>query len=113
SPTAQLLVLPVLIYHFERSTRGMWVCVAFLVSCTLLMMMSWVVAHEPQLALKSGADYGIPVKNYIDQSHEFALCAVALAYPIASLLGQKRFAKAALLAIIGLSFVANMAFVIV
>jgi O-antigen ligase len=113
SPTAKLLVLPVLIYHFERSTRGMWVFVAFLVSCTLLMVMSWVVAYEPQLALKSGADYGIPVKNYIDQSQEFALCAVGLAYPIVSLLGQKRFTKAALLAIIGLSLVANMAFVIV
>ena len=113
SPTAKLLVLPVLIYHFERSTRGMWVFVAFLVSCTLLMVMSWVVAYEPRLALKSGADYGIPVKNYIDQSQEFALCAVALAYPIVRLLGQKRFAQAALLAIIGLSLVANMAFVTV
>jgi O-antigen ligase len=112
-PTAKLLVLPVLIYHFERSTRGMWVFVAFLISCTLLMVMSWVVAYEPQLALKSGADYGIPVKNYIDQSQEFALCAVALAYPIVSLLGQKRFTKAALLAAIGLSLVANMAFVTV
>ena len=113
SPTAKLLVLPFLIYHFERSTRGMWVFVAFLISCTLLMVMSWVVAYEPQLALKSGADYGIPVKNYIDQSQEFALCAVALAYPIVSLLGQKRFIQAALLAAIGLSLVANMAFVIV
>src|ERR1035437_3675685 len=112
-PTAKLLVLPVLIYHFERSTRGMWVFVAFLVSCALLMVMSWVVAYEPQLAFKSGADYGIPVKNYIDQSQEFALCAVALAYPIVSLLGQKRFTKAALLAAIGLSLVANMAFVTV
>ena len=31
-PTAKLLVLPVLIYHFERSTRGVWVFVAFLIS---------------------------------------------------------------------------------
>jgi O-antigen ligase len=76
-------------------------------------MMSWIVAYEPQLALKSGADYGIPVKNYIDQSQEFALCAVALAYPIMNLLGQKRFTQAALLAAISLSLVANMAFVIV
>src|SRR5260370_1520999 len=112
-PTAKLLVLPVLIYHFERSTRGMWVFVAFLISCTLLMVMSWVVAYEPRLALKSGADYGIPVKNYIDQCQEFALCGVALAYPIVSLLGQKRFTKAALLGAICLSLVANMAFVIV
>ena len=112
-PTVKLLVLPVLIFHFERSLRGMWVFVAFLISCTLLMVMSWVVAYEPQLAFKSGSDYGIPVKNYIDQSQEFALCAVALAYPIVKLLAQRRFAQAALLTAIGLSLVANMAFVIV
>ena len=33
---------------------------------------------------------GIFVKNYIDQSQEFALCAVALAYPIVMLLRAKR-----------------------
>ena len=27
-PTAKLLVLPVLLYHFQRSTRGTWVFVA-------------------------------------------------------------------------------------
>ena len=44
SPTVKLLVLPVLFYHFERSTRGMWVFIAFLMSCALLMVMSWIVA---------------------------------------------------------------------
>ena len=34
---------PVLFYHFERSSRGMWVFIAFLVSCALLMVMSWIV----------------------------------------------------------------------
>ena len=29
NPAAKLLVLPFLLYHFERSTRGMWVFVAF------------------------------------------------------------------------------------
>ena len=83
SPTTKLLVLPVLFYHFERSTRGMWVFVAFLVSCALLMVMSWIVAIDPGLSLKAPASRGrgIFVKNYIDQSQEFALCAVALAYP--------------------------------
>ena len=35
SPATKLLVLPFLFYHFERSTRGMWVFIAFLASCTL------------------------------------------------------------------------------
>ena len=68
SPTAKLLVLPVLFYHFERSSRGLWAFIAFLVSCTLLLAMSWIVAFDPRLALKSGAEFGVPVKNYIDQS---------------------------------------------
>ena len=115
-PTAKLLVLPFLLYHFERSQRGQWVFVAFLVSCTLLMVMSWIVAFKPGLALKvidDGVSRGIFVKNYIDQSQEFALCAVALAYPIVMLLRAKRIWPALLLAALGLSFVVNMAFVIV
>jgi O-antigen ligase len=112
-PTVKLLMLPVLLYHFERSARGVQVVVAFLVSCVLLMAMSWLVAFDPRLALKSGADYGIPVKNYIDQSQEFALCAVALAYPVISLLRAGKIWLAALLSVIALSFVANMVFVTV
>jgi len=89
------------------------VFVAFLASCVALLVMSWVVAFDPRLALKSGAAYGVPVKNYIDQSQEFALCAVALAFPIVTLLRTKRIMQAVLLSAIALSFVVNMAFVIV
>ena len=113
SPTIKLLALPGLFYHFERSARGMWPFIAFLASCTLLMAMSWIVAFDPTLALKPEAEYGVPVKNYIDQSQEFALCAVALAYPVFTLLRTKRFLPAALLTALSLSFVFNMMFVIV
>jgi O-antigen ligase len=113
SPTAKLLVLPVLLFHFERSARGVQVLVAFLVSCALLLAMSWIVAFDPKLALKPGASYGVPVKNYIDQSQEFALCAVALAYPVITLLRAKRTWLAVLLIAVSLSFVINMMFVIV
>ena len=107
-PAAKLLVLPGLFYHFERSARGMWVFIAFLVSCTLLMAMSWIVAFDPGLALKSEAEYGVPVKNYIDQSQSFALCAVALAYPVITLLRANRILLAAVLTAVSLSFVVNM-----
>jgi O-antigen ligase len=113
NPTAKLLVLPALIYHFERSTRGAWVFAAFLASCTVLLGMSWVVAFEPRLTIKPIAEYGVPVKNYIDQSQEFALCAVALIYPIVKSLGQRKFLSGALLAALSLSFAINMAFVVV
>jgi O-antigen ligase len=112
-PTVKLLVLPLLFHHFERSERGVYVFVAFLVSCVLLMGMSWIVVLDPGLALKSEASYGVPVKNYIDQSQEFALCAVALAYPAVILLRDKRTMLAALLIAISSSFVLNMLFVVV
>ncbi len=41
---------------------------------------------------------GIFVKNYIDQSQEFALCAVALAYPVFLLRDAKIILPALLLA---------------
>jgi O-antigen ligase len=120
-PVAKLLVIPFLFYHFERSTRGMHVLTAFLVSCVLLQALSWIVAFEPRLALRAVpwqdyygvVAYGVPVKNYIDQSQEFALCAVALTYPIVTLLRAERILPAALLIAVSLSFVVNMTFVIV
>jgi O-antigen ligase len=114
SPTAKLLMLPLLLYHFERSPRGLWVFIAFLASCTLLMAVSWAVAFEPDLTLKPEAEArGIFVKNYIDQSQEFALCAVALAYPIMTFLQTNRVRLAGLLTAVALSFLANMVFVVI
>jgi O-antigen ligase len=111
--TVKLLMLPLLFWHFARSERGNWVFVAFLVSCALLMAMSWIVAFDPRLALKPDAAHGVPVKNYIDQSQEFALCAVALGYPVVRLINRRKFAAAVVLALLGLSFVLNMMFVVV
>jgi O-antigen ligase len=121
SPVVKLLAIPFLFYHFERSTRGEQVLIAFLVSCVLLLAMSWIVMFDPALALRSkpledyyGAiAYGVPVKNYIDQSQEFSLCAVVLAYPIVTLLRAKRILPAALLIALSLSFIINMTFVVV
>jgi O-antigen ligase len=114
-PTAKLLVLPLLFQHYSRSERGLWVFIAFLVSCALMVVMSWIVAFFPGLTLKAEAvaSHGIFVKNYIDQSQEFALCAVALAYPIVMLARSGKIALAVLLGLLALAFVSNMAFVIV
>ena len=111
NPTAKLLAIPFLVYHFERSRRGMWMFVTFLISCFLLMIMSWVVAYIPELSIKKLPDYGVPVKNYIDQSQEFAICAFALAWPILDLVRKRSFRRAALLSAVALSFIANLIFV--
>ena len=119
-PAVRLLALPLLLYHYERSPRGMWVFKAFLASCLLLMALSWLVAFDPALSLKlyfSRGPYdpasGIAVKNYIDQSQEFMLCAVVLAYPALAHLRSNRIRTAALSAAISLSFLVNMMFVVI
>nr|WP_247516205.1 O-antigen ligase family protein [Bradyrhizobium sp. 190] len=116
SPATKLLVLPFLFYHFERSTRGMWVFIAFLASCTLLTVASWMVAIDPSLSLKAPDEpqgHGIFVKNYIDQSQEFLLCTVVLAFPIITLLRQGKIRQALLLTLVAANFVVNMVFVVV
>jgi O-antigen ligase len=120
SPAAKLLVLPLLLYHFERSSRGVWVFIAFLVSCALLAVMSCIVALDPNLSAKlylSRGPYtpisGIFVKDYIDQGQEFTLCTVAVLYPIVTLLRDNKTKQALLLVAIALGFVANMLLVVV
>jgi O-antigen ligase len=112
--------LPLLLYHFERSSRGVLVFIAFLASCALLAVVSCIVALDPNLSAKlyfSRGPYlpvsGIFVKDYIDQGQEFTLCTVALLYPIVTLLREGRTRQALLLAAVALSLVANMLLVVV
>lgn len=119
-PVTKLLVIPLLIYQFERWPYGRWVFSAFLASCVLLMLLSFVVAIDPAASLKlylSRGPYkpasGIAVRNYIDQSQEFALCAIALLYPVVSLFRQGRVRTAGLFALLAGGFLANMMFVVV
>jgi O-antigen ligase len=119
-PAAKLLVIPLLIYQFERWPYGNWVFSAFLASCALLMLHSFVVAIDPGLSLKpylSRGPYkvesGIAVRNYIDQSQEFALCAIAVLYPAVTMFRQGRVRIAALFTLFAVGFLANMMFVVV
>jgi O-antigen ligase len=110
-PVAKLVLIPPLLYHFNRSERGFQVCLAFLVSCALLAVYSWIVLLDPAWKLTATASAGVPVKNYIDQSQEFTLCAFALALPALTFWrGGSVIATAACLSLI-LLFVTNMVFV--
>jgi O-antigen ligase len=112
APYAKFLLLPGLFHYFERSSRGMWIFVAFLISSTLLMVTSWITAFEPSFTLKPVRVCGVFVKNYIEQGQELSLCAVALVYPIMMLLRKgKRWQAGALIAL-ALALLSNMVFVI-
>ena len=110
-PVAKLVLIPPLLYHFSRSERGLQVCFAFLGSCALLAVYSWIVLLDPAWKITATASSGVPVKNYIDQSQEFTLCAVALALPALTFRRSGRaIATSACLALI-LLLATNMVFV--
>jgi O-antigen ligase len=77
----KLAVIPILIAQFRRSDWGQWVLLGFLVSCTLLLVLSWAFVIGGPLdpsPLWTQKQLGIPVKDYIAQSGNFTLCAFAL-----------------------------------
>jgi hypothetical protein len=88
----KLLVLPLLFYHFERLAPWRMGFIAFLASCALLMrvvagrLRAGSLAQAPPFTRLLCPASGIVVKNYIAQSQEFVLCAVALAYPVLTFL---------------------------
>lgn len=116
-PLLKFLILPSLLYYFEVSGRGSWVLWAFLFSCVVLMINSWIIIFEPTLALKTGRccgeDYGVSVRNYIDQSQEFGVCLVAL-FSAALFCIERRLWKASVwLCLAGVAFAANLIFVVI
>ncbi|WP_439371712.1 O-antigen ligase family protein [Bradyrhizobium sp. DASA03120] len=111
-PLAKLLALPFLIYHFERSPRGSWIFISFVLSCALVMGLSWIVLFKPELKLTTTLSAGVPVKNYIDQSQEFVLCMVALAPWTISFCRRGDYWAATACAALIVAFFANMAFVV-
>ena len=110
-PVAKLVLIPPLIYHFSRSERGLQVCLAFLGSCALLAVYSWIVLLDPAWKITATASSGVPVKNYIDQSQEFTLCAFALALPALTFWRGGRVAATIVCLALILLFVTNMVFV--
>lgn len=112
SPTAKLLAIPILMYQFERSERGPWIAIAFLASCTVIMLASWLMFVDPRFTLDAGKTLGVPVKNYIVQSKEFALCAFGLFGAAMYLHGRQQMKLASAMMVLGVGFLVNMVFVV-
>lgn len=112
NPTLKFLMMPFLIYYFRMSSRSVWILLAFLGSCTVLLGLSWVTAFVPNLTPTASLQPGVPVKNYIDQSQSFALCAVVLAWPISELIKDRKVHLALPLLVLSIGFLANLSFVV-
>ena len=109
-PVTKLLAVPLLLYHYERSQRAHWVLFAFVASCVVLMGLSWVTYFADWKASPGGLA-GVPVRNYIDQSHEFALCLFVMAPLFLSLAAKGNRAWTLAFAAVMVGFYLDMRFV--
>ena len=112
-PTLRLLAIPLLFIQFRRSDRGMWVLGGFLVSCTVLLAVSWLLSVWPIYLRPNNAYPGVPTKDYIVQSGEFLICAFTVAHLAVSAWREQRRGAAAALAALAIVFLLNIAFVAV
>jgi O-antigen ligase len=106
---SKLLVIPLLIAHFQVSERGDWVFKAFLASCMALLVLSWVLVLAPSsLVPLWGHSLGVPVKDYIAQANEFTVCAFLLGAVSLMACRQRRRALAVAAALTAAAFVLNV-----
>lgn len=107
----RLLLIPLLLAHFQRSGRSERVVCAFLISSTTLLLTSFVLVLTPGLTWRGPIIAGIPVHDEIFQSSNFLLCGFgALGYAVYEVkrLGYR---VASVLFVLGALFLANFAFV--
>ena len=106
----KLLFIPLLLAQMSRSEHGWWVILAFFGSATVLLLVSWCLALIPGLSWR-GNYVGVPVKDYIFQSGEFALCAFALLGYGVELWRSRRRELAVAAVLLAAIFFANVAYV--
>jgi O-antigen ligase len=107
----RLLFIPLLLLHFQRSDRGVWVLWGFLVSTFAVLVVSWASLLIPALASRENV-VGVPVKEYISQSAEFVVCAFGLLAWACEAARQRRWRLALGLVLASLFFLADILFVV-
>jgi len=117
----KLLAIPLLLVQFRcfkpgkvrRTECGIWVLAAFLISCTILLVVSWGLVLLPHLSWRGRNPdiIGVPVKDRITQSSLFVLCAFGLIESACIAWRHARRGWAAALLLLALIFLANVLFV--
>jgi O-antigen ligase len=107
----RLLFIPLLLFHFRRSERGVWVLWGFLAASFAVLLASWASLLIPSLASHENV-VGVPVKEYISQSAEFVVCAFALLGFAGEAARERRWRLALGLVVAALLFLADILFVV-
>jgi O-antigen ligase len=106
----KLLVIPLLLAQYRRSDRAKWAILAFCISASALVALSWLTPY-PGLWGRDKADVGVPVKDYIAQSGIFTICAFGLFAQALDWWRARRRHLALGAVFIGALFIANILFV--
>lgn len=107
----KLLVIPLLFVHYRRADNAEWVFGGFVLSCTVLLVVSYVLAFWPQPVRLFSNDFGVPVKNAASQSGEFVTCIFGLIYLAYDALRRRRWRWLVGPAVVILAMLANIMFV--
>jgi len=105
----KLLCIPLLLAQFRRSPQARWAIIGFLASSIALLVLSWTLVLTPGLTWR-GKELGVPVKNYIMQSAEFAICAFGLIGKAAARWRARTWLVPVLL-LVAAAFLANIVYV--
>jgi O-antigen ligase len=103
---SRLLAIPLLLAQFRRSERHAWVFGAFLVSSSLVLLVSLFLVLAPGLTWRGKYD-GVPVHDYIYQSSAFLVCAFGALGCLSDQSIRRRRSVAGGLAGIGILFLAD------
>jgi len=86
----KLLVIPLLFVQFRRSSHAHWVFAGYLLSCTVLLIVTAAVIAIPSLGARLLHFDNVLVKNAATQSGEFVTCIFGLLYLANDALTRRR-----------------------
>jgi hypothetical protein len=104
----KLLFIPLMLVHFRRSDRGMFVFAGYAISCIVLLAASYVIAS---IDVYLTGDFGVPVKNAATQSGEFVTCMLGFVYLAYDCIARRKWLLAAVAIALALAMLANMLFI--
>jgi hypothetical protein len=105
----KLGAIPLLFYQFSRSGSASYVLFGFLVSCVLLLIISWCLFAWPGMPWPGTVrSPGVPVKDYIAQGAMFTVCIFALMPLGLQIWGQGRRRLAIVCLVLALVFLINI-----